>query len=167
MRPTVKSWDGEWTTLVITTVGADPRTRAALRATLQQTRFAELREGVWMRPDNLDLVLPQDITVRARVLRATDEAPVELARTLWDLDSWVRVAHELLDDMSQASETASRFVAAAGMVRHLLTDPVLPAELLPASWPGNELRDSYFRFADELAKRRDHNRPAELVEAAT
>ena len=28
MRPHVKPWDGTWTTLVITSVGVDPRTRA-------------------------------------------------------------------------------------------------------------------------------------------
>ncbi len=119
-----------------------------------------------MRPDNLDVTLPDDISERARILRATDDAPAELARRLWDLQGWALTARELLDDMARASDTAGRFVVAAGMVRHLLSDPVLPDELLPAAWPGNDLRDSYFRFADELAKRRDHNQPAELVEAA-
>ena len=41
------------------------------------------------------------------------------------------------------------------MVRHLLTDPVLPAELLPADWPGDQLRDAYADFAAELVSRRD------------
>ena len=42
----------------------------------------------------------------------------------------------LLDDMAAAPDIPGRFVAAAAMVRHLLTDPVLPDELLPADWPG-------------------------------
>ena len=50
-------------------------------------------------------------------------------------------AVELLDDMSAASDVPGRFVAAAGMVRHLLTDPVLPDELLPDGWPGAALRN--------------------------
>ena len=53
-------------------------------------------------------------------------------------------------------------VAAAGMVRHLLTDPVLPEGMLPADWPGNALRESYARFAEELLARREQT---ELVEA--
>jgi phenylacetic acid degradation operon negative regulatory protein len=53
-------------------------------------------------------------------------------------------------------------VAAAAIVRHLLTDPTLPAELLPADWPGAGLRAAYHDFAAELAQRRD---PTQLVEA--
>ena len=49
------------------------------------------------------------------------------------------------------------------MVRHLLTDPVLPAELLPADWPGDELRTAYTDFAALLVARRDDS--TRLVEA--
>src|SRR3954467_9149359 len=52
MNPRLRNWDGTWTTLVITSIGTDARTRAALRNMLQNKRFAELREGVWLRPDN-------------------------------------------------------------------------------------------------------------------
>ena len=61
INPQLRPWDGTWTTLVITSVGIDARARAALRTTLQQNRFAELREGVWLRPDNLDVELPGDV----------------------------------------------------------------------------------------------------------
>ncbi len=73
-----------------------------------------------------------------------------------------RPAGELLDDMSAAADVPGRFVAAAGMVRHLLTDPVLPDELLPDGWPGAALRDSYAQFAAELVARRNEY---ELTEA--
>jgi phenylacetic acid degradation operon negative regulatory protein len=53
-------------------------------------------------------------------------------------------------------------VVAAAMVRHLLTDPVLPEELLPTDWPGARLRAIYNDFAVELLQRRDDIR---LVEA--
>jgi phenylacetic acid degradation operon negative regulatory protein len=162
MRPQLKPWDGRWIVLVITTVGTDARTRASMRTILQQRRFGELREGVWLRPDNLAAELPEAITDRVRVLRACDDAAGELARQLWDLPGWSRTASRLLDQMSTATDTRGRFIAAAGMVRHLLTDPVLPAELLPPDWPADSLRDSYFRFADDLAARRHDN---QLVEA--
>jgi phenylacetic acid degradation operon negative regulatory protein len=48
------------------------------------------------------------------------------------------------------------------MVRHLLTDPVLPVELLPDDWPGDALRKAYTIFAAELVARRDG---VELMEA--
>src|SRR6201993_111016 len=80
MRPHVKPWGGNWTTLIITSVGAEPRTRAALRTALQQNRFGELREGVWLRPNNLSVALPKDVMQRVRVLHSRDAEPAELAR---------------------------------------------------------------------------------------
>src|SRR5215475_13865023 len=70
INPRLSKWDGTWTTLVITSVGTDARSRAVLRTTLQDKRFAELREGVWMRPDNLDVELSAGLLDRVRVLRS-------------------------------------------------------------------------------------------------
>ena len=162
MRPQLRPWHGYWTTLIVTSVGTDPRTRAALRTTLHSKRFGELREGVWMRPDNLELDL--DTRLRARVRRRAPEisAPAELAGQLWDLSSWARTGHRLLTEMSHATDVPGRFVVAAAIVRHLLTDPVLPAELLRTDWPCARLRAAYNDFAAELTERRDGIR---LVEA--
>jgi phenylacetic acid degradation operon negative regulatory protein len=162
LTPPLRPWDGTWTTLVTTSVGIDARTRAGLRKELQDNRFGELREGVWLRPDNLHLELSPEILRRVRVLRSHDDAPAELAEQLWDLPGWSDTAERLLDDTAGAVDVPGRFVAAAGMVRHLLADPVLPAELLPADWPGDRLRLSYNEFAAELVARRDHT---ELMEA--
>ncbi|HYB35980.1 MAG TPA: PaaX family transcriptional regulator C-terminal domain-containing protein [Mycobacterium sp.] len=158
----VRPWRGYWTTLIVTSVGTDARTRATLRTTLHGKRFGELREGVWMRPDNLDLDLDSDIRARVRILKARDDTPAQLAAQLWDLPAWARGGHRLLDEMAAASDIPRRFVVAAAMVRHLLTDPMLPAELLPADWPGAQLRAAYNDFAAELTKRRDRT---QLVEA--
>jgi phenylacetic acid degradation operon negative regulatory protein len=155
MRPQLRLWRGYWTTLIVTSVGADARTRATLRTTLQDKRFGELREGVWMRPDNLDLELDAEVHARVRIVQARDDAPVELARRLWDLPSWSGTGRRLLAEMSVASDVPGRFVVAAAIVRHLLTDPVLPAELLPADWPGARLRSAYNNFVAELTERRD------------
>ncbi|MBS4728768.1 PaaX domain-containing protein, C- domain protein [Mycobacterium sp. SM1] len=158
----VRPWRGDWTTLIITSVGHDARTRAMLRTTLRGKRFGELREGVWMRPNNLDLDLDTDIRARMRILQARDRAPAALAAQLWDLVAWRRNGCRLLDEMAAAADIPGRFVVAAGMVRHLLTDPMLPAELLPADWPGAQLRAAYHDFAAELAKRRDGTQLVEV-----
>jgi phenylacetic acid degradation operon negative regulatory protein len=162
INPQLRSWDGTWTTLVITSVGIDARIRVALRATLQQNRFAELREGVWLRPDNVKITLPDEVLSRVRVLHSYDDSPADLAALLWDLPAWASGGGQLLDDMAAAADVPGRFVAAAGMVRHLLTDPVLPDELLPDGWPGAALRKSYAHFAAQLVARRNEN---ELMEA--
>ena len=155
MRPRVKAWHADWVVLIVTSVGTDARTRATLRTTMHHKRFGELREGVWMRPDNLDLELDHEVAVRVRVLRARDDAPAELAGQLWDLSGWAGTGRSLLGEMNTATDVPGRFVVAAAMVRHLLTDPMLPAELLPADWPGPALRAAYHGFAKELSERRD------------
>lgn len=153
--PRVQPWTGEWITLIVTTVGKDARTRAALRTTLHDKRFGELREGVWMRPDNIDAGLGPEVAAQTRVLRARDDDPAELAGQLWDLPAWAQTGHRLLDEMAAAPDIPGRFVVAAATVRHLLTDPVLPDELLPADWPGARLRAAYHDFAAELLERRE------------
>lgn len=160
--PRLRAYDGQWLTLGITSVGTDARTRASLRNTLQQFRFGELREGVWMRPDNLEQALPEEITGRVRLLHTRDDDPAGLAAELWDLPGWRRTGEQLLDEMTAAADVPGRFVAAAGIVRHLLADPVLPDELLPEGWPGAHLRRAYNDFAAELVDRRDQN---EVMEA--
>ncbi|KUH67942.1 PaaX domain-containing protein, C- domain protein [Mycolicibacterium novocastrense] len=155
INPRLRPWRGDWTTVVITSVGSDPRSRAGLRNTLQNNRFAELREGVWLRPDNLDAALPPEVLQRVRVLASRDAEPASLVSLLWDLSAWAREGRLLLDEIGSAPDVPDRFVAAAAIVRHLLTDPVLPEELLPDDWPGTALRQAYNDFAAELSARRD------------
>jgi phenylacetic acid degradation operon negative regulatory protein len=161
LHPVTRDWDGTWITVVVTAVGTEARTRAALRTALQHNRFGELREGVWLRPDNIGVELPAVARGRVRVLRAHDDNPAELAGRLWDLPAWSKTGHHLLGRMDAANDIPARFTAAAAMVRQLLTDPVLPAGLLPADWPADRVRTAYAEFADLLASRRDD----ELLEA--
>ena len=161
LHPDARDWDGTWLTAVVTAVGTDARTRANLRTALQENRFGELREGVWLRPDNLDSDVPEPARNRVRVLRARDDDPLGLARQLWDLPAWSKTGHRLLREMRAARGVPLQFTVAAAMVRHLLTDPVLPAGLLPPHWPADAVRSAYAEFADLLTSRRDD----ELLEA--
>ncbi len=163
LAPVTREWDGSWLTVVVTGIGVDARDRSALRTALQHSRFGELREGVWLRPDNLAEELPGEVRRRARVLRSRDDAPAELAARLWDLPAWSKNGRRLLRDMAAADDVPGRFTVAAAMVRHLLTDPVLPAVLVPADWPGDDLRDAYTDFAEELVTRRDTARLVEMT----
>ena len=89
MRPRTRAWRGSWHVVVVTSVGTDPRSRAALRNTMHNKRFGELREGVWMRPDNLDLELAPMSRPGCGYSRRATTSPVELAGQLWDLTEWV------------------------------------------------------------------------------
>ena len=161
INPPTRRWDGSWTMVVVTSVGNDARTRATLRNLLQDSRFGELREGVWLRPANLHPELAAEVLDHVRVLAVRDDDPADLAARLWDLSGWMAAGERLLAEMAAAGDIPGRFTVAAAIVRHLLTDTVLPDELVPSNWPGDALRAGYTDFAAELAARRDD----ELMEA--
>jgi phenylacetic acid degradation operon negative regulatory protein len=142
--PAVKTWRGSWELVVITATGRSAADRAALRSQLTDLRLAELREGVWLRPDNLRRRWPADLAAVTRrlVTRAVDD-PADLTGELWDLTGWAARGRALLDLLATTDDPATRFAAVANSVRHLLTDPVLPPDLRPADWPGSALRAAY------------------------
>lgn len=147
-RPRVRSWTGEWELVVVTTAGRTAADRAELRAVLAQLRLAELREGVWTRPANLDIDWPAGVEgVTDRFTGAAATEPAELAGRLWDLTGWARTARELLA-ATDTTDPVLRFTACATSGRHLLTDPVLPETLLPDDWPGDELRAGHVAYKE-------------------
>ncbi len=52
--PRRRRWGGEWILAVVTETRRPVAARAELRAAMSVLRRAEWREGVWLRPDNLD-----------------------------------------------------------------------------------------------------------------
>ena len=156
-RATTRRWRGRWLTAVVTADRRPAAERAALRTTLTAARLGELREGVWMRPDNLDGGRPA--VASCTWLRAgLDDPALEdraLAARLWDLSGWAAEAERLRHEMAatigdlDAGDTAALapgFVLSAAVLRHFNADPLLPPELVPPEWPGAELRRDYDRF---------------------
>lgn len=145
-RPRVHDWDGRWEIVVVTTAGRTAADRAELRTALGELRLGELREGVWTRPTNLDLDWPRSVEeVSDRFAGAPASDPDDLVQRLWDLPAWARTARELLA-ATDTTDPVLRFTACATSGRHLLTDPVLPAELLPRDWPGDDLRAGHVAY---------------------
>ncbi|MFJ3776034.1 PaaX family transcriptional regulator C-terminal domain-containing protein [Streptomyces sp. NPDC090075] len=153
VRPRTRAWHGDWEMLVVTATGRGPAERADLRTRLAALRLAELREGVWLRPANLARPLPGDLTDTAQSYTARPDRPAhELASALWPLTTWAATARTLLARAAGARLPPDRFTVFAAAVRHLLTDPVLPPDLLPADWPGDELRTAYAHYRAELGE---------------
>jgi phenylacetic acid degradation operon negative regulatory protein len=145
------TYSGQWWMAVVTTAGSTADVRVARRRALAYARLAELREGVWMRPDNLPVQLPAGLVAQVEVMAARPEDPDRLVGALWDLHGWADRAHELREAMAtltpdRAEALAPGFKLSAAVLRHLQADPLLPDELLPEGWPGLGLRDEYDRW---------------------
>ena len=76
------AYDGEWWLAVVTTTGSSAEVRGARRRTLAYGRLAELREGVWMRPANLAVQLPDPLDGDIELMTARPEDAVALAAAM-------------------------------------------------------------------------------------
>lgn len=152
--PRTRPWDGGWEIAVVTTDRRPAAGRAALRQAMAALRLAELREGCWLRPANLVRDRPAVVTEQCALLTgaAPEGDPARLAAALWDLDAWALRARALESALrrDRGEGLAQRFTVSAAVLRHLLADPVLPAALLPADWPGDRLRRHYEDFDGEF-----------------
>ncbi len=148
-------WDGRWRLVVVVGAASTPEHRADRRRRLIQARYGEQREGVWLRPDNLDGHAPPgddpDLTVFTGV---PADDPIAMAATLWDLAGWADRASQLAGQLERnpteaPDDLASGFTLSAAVLRHLQSDPLLPPELLPPGWPGPALRGIYQSWDQE------------------
>ncbi len=152
-------WSGSWRQAVIDAGGRAPADRAALRRSMERLRMGELRDGVWLRPDNLAADrLPEDRAVVdpvTRWFRSHPDDDSDLVAALWDLERWAADAVVLRRAMAELSgrldagdsdALAPGFVVSAAVLRHFNADPLLPRELLDRRWPGDALRADYERY---------------------
>jgi phenylacetic acid degradation operon negative regulatory protein len=164
-----RPWDGTWELAVVSLERRSAADRLALRKAATALHLAELREGVWIRPDNLD---PDRLpTLRAVLDRqcvhfhnAATDIPAQTVRSLFSLDGWAadaqRLTHALRDEIDAEAvgvdDFAYWFGLSVSVVRHLQLDPLLPAELIGDEWPGHDLRATYLPF-NEVFKQRLNN----------
>ena len=168
-----RRWDGTWELAIVSVDRRPASEQLELRKAATALHLAELREGVWIRPDNLD---PQRLQLSREVLdqqcthfhRAGTDITAETMRSLFDLDAWADDAarlSEAMEDELDAADTESagatgvftrQFALSIAVVRHLQLDPLLPVEFTGDKWPGKTLREVYRRF-DTAFKQRMNN----------
>ncbi len=158
-------WDGTWELAIVSLDRRSAGDRLELRKAAAALHLAELREGVWIRPDNLD---PQRLPPSRAVLDqqcthfhgAATDITADKMRSLFSLDEWADDARVLIAAMNDALGTRDEsaesityeFALSIAVVRHLLLDPRLPVELIPDRWPGHALRSTYRRFDDAFKR---------------
>jgi phenylacetic acid degradation operon negative regulatory protein len=164
-----RQWDGTWELAVVRLERRPAADRLELRKAATALHLAELREGVWIRPDNLD---PQRLPTSRAVLdqqcihfhRATSDIAADTVGSLFNLETWSRDARRLIAAMADELGTDSagddsvaalpyQFALSIAVVRHLQLDPLLPAELIAGKWPGATLRSTYRHFDTKFKQR--------------
>jgi phenylacetic acid degradation operon negative regulatory protein len=161
-------WDRTWELAVVALERRSASDRLELRKAAMALHLAELREGVWIRPDNLD---PQRFPTFRAVLdrqcthfhNAATDITADKVRSLFSLGGWADDARVLIEAMNVALNASTRdestesftseFGLSIAVVRHLQLDPLLPVEFTGDRWPGHILRSTYRRF-DHAFKRR-------------
>jgi phenylacetic acid degradation operon negative regulatory protein len=161
LAPTFDPWAGEWALALVSEAGRAAADRTALRAAMRALRYAELREGVWTRPDNLPRASGSAESwavaeEQCRWWRATpDEDAAALAESLFDARAWTAGAKRAARQLNAATKALARasdrvladaFVAGAGAVARIRSDPLLPDELGAGAAAGDELRGEYRRY---------------------
>jgi phenylacetic acid degradation operon negative regulatory protein len=141
-------YSGQWQVAVITTAGSSAEVRLSRRRALAFARLAELREGVWLRPDNLETPIPAELVDDVAGMTARPADPHDLVARLWDLPTWSGEARHLIDRLAMLppdgpDALAPGFILSAAVLRHLQGDPLLPSALRPRQWPGDALRRAY------------------------
>lgn len=151
-------WDGTWEQAIVVESGRAARDRHSLRQALAAARLGQAREGVWMRPANLDRIASMAVPPKlsSHVLWFTvGECDADVATVmtgqLFDLEAWTSVANALVGQMRTVpSGLAERFRLAAAVLQHLTRDPLLPAQLYPRGWPTDDLRGAYHLYESAL-----------------
>jgi phenylacetic acid degradation operon negative regulatory protein len=144
-----RAWSGSWRMVVVTTAGSPAGVRNHRRRVMALARMGQLRDGVWLRPDNLELRLDPTVVADVATFEVTPEGdPAAMAAQLWDLGGWADRARWLmaaLDDLvpDRPERLAAGFELSAAVLRHFQADPLLPVALLPGGWPGDDLRQRY------------------------
>lgn len=157
--PTPRSWDGTWKLAVVRAGSRVAAERNALRLAAARLHLVELREGVWGRPDNLGRRSPSpssEPVVAGQCQWWTGARPPEeelrAAVGLFGADAAAVRGRALLERLREVtsgldeSTLADAFVTGAAVAQFLRRDPLLPAELLPAGWPADDLRDAYATY---------------------
>ena len=166
-----KQWDGQWRLIAFSIPEARRSDRDALRAALTRLSAAALTPGLFASPHDLTTALRAEISPRrldddltlATTTSVTHHGTAieRLTTQLWPLDT-IKTRYRTLDrvitheekrlsrDAEPAVRLAARITVLTALTAALLPDPLLPTELLPAGWPGPDVRERVRRLEPHL-----------------
>jgi phenylacetic acid degradation operon negative regulatory protein len=145
------AWDGRWHILMVERITERAR-RERVRAALGYLGYAPLGDTAWISPRasvELDALLDTERLRAERFVASYDGDAHGLLARAWDLDRlgrayqrWLAMASDLIAGAGASATDEAVFALRSTLVhewrKFLFSDPGLPAELLPAHWPGHE-----------------------------
>jgi phenylacetic acid degradation operon negative regulatory protein len=147
-NPQVAEWTGRFELLLITD-GAD---RDASRPALKDAGFGSPLPGIWIAPSGVPVPPEAKGAIRLEV-SAEDDSGRRLLRESWPLDRTADAYLRFMKtfdplrgwiDRGERLSDSEAFTARILLIHHyrrvVLRDPLLPAALLPADWPGRAAR---------------------------
>ena len=157
------AWDGRWHVVVLERIASRPA-RERLNGGLSYLGYARVNGATWISPRSSAELSPLLTAERVRAERfhaSYDGDSRRLAARAWDLDGlagaysqWFVQARELTRLAGQGQPDETVFAIRSELVhewrKFLFTDPGLPAELLPARWPGTEAAVVFHAEAERL-----------------
>ncbi|MCU1607777.1 MAG: Transcriptional regulator, PaaX family [Modestobacter sp.] len=162
-------WDGSWRMAIYAVPEEARAERDQLRRTLAWHGFGPLAAATWVSPhrrlDEVEAALTGISATRLDMLTCRSrgrDADREMAARCWDLDALGRDYARLVrsyEDLPPAAELAAlpgpealrrRVELVAAYRSFPFRDPDLPAELLPADWPGRRAHELFVEVHDAL-----------------
>jgi phenylacetic acid degradation operon negative regulatory protein len=162
-RLEARPWDARWHVIVVERIG-DRAGRERLRSALEYLGYASLDSSTWVSPFasvELDALLASERVGATSFHASFDGDARALAARAWDIDGLARAYQEWLDRADaivpapdQPAPDERTFAARSELVhewrKFLFTDPGLPAQLLPAGWPGAQAAELFRAEAERL-----------------
>ncbi len=155
-------WDGRWHVVVVERV-TERAARDRLRSALGYLGYACLEGSTWISPRRsveLGALLAAESLSADSFHASYDGDPRLLVARAWDVDGlareylqWLRRAAEIVGARRGPGDEAV-FAMRSELVhewrKFLFVDPGLPAELLPARWPGKDAAELFHTEAQRL-----------------
>ena len=157
-------WNGYWSMIAFSVPDRERAKRDKLRRKLTYCRYRQWYKGLWIRPDNFSLdieeIVARYISKKRYNIFKSDLEDLNKSRTiaenLFQLkkinQSYIRVIKNMTPALSELEQLLPRdtfikyILTDRDFVTILSQDPLLPKELLPANWQGDELRSMFHQF---------------------
>jgi len=152
-----RKWDGKWTVIIFDIKESERWIRDAFREQLLSLGCGKLQRSVYITPHDItqelrEMIALQGLIGMVRVFRAPllfEENPKHLANRVWKLDKINARYQKMLDEWEEAKRKKLKRTKKERLVRELkafyfdilVTDPILPKELLPEDWAGEKAHD--------------------------